>query len=85
MTDKISILCFGNKVNCINVSQKQLSYFVDHVSIDHVYVSDNMEVMAYDSSDNYAENTTLTLVNFKTGEQYTFDAGAGKKSYLLWI
>lgn len=68
----------GNKVNCINVSQKQLSYFVDHVSIDHVYVSDNMEVMAYDSSDIYAENTTLTLVNFKTGEQYTFDAGVGK-------
>ena len=56
----------GNKVNCINVEAKQLSYYVDHVSLDHVYVSDDMQVMAYDSSDQAADNATLTLVNFAT-------------------
>lgn len=68
----------GNKVNCINVEEKQLSYYVDHVSLDHVYVSDDMQVMAYDSSDQAADNATLTLVNFATGQTYTLDAGAGK-------
>lgn len=68
----------GNKVNCINVEEKQLSYYVDHVSLDHVYVSDDMQVMAYDSSDQAADNATLTLVNFTTGQTYTLDAGAGK-------
>lgn len=68
----------GNKVNCINVEAKQLSYYVDHVSLDHVYVSDDMQVMAYDSSDQAADNATLTLVNFATEQTYTLDAGAGK-------
>lgn len=68
----------GNKVNCINVEAKQLSYYVDHVSLDHVYVSDDMQVMAYDSSDQAADNATLMLVNFATGQTYTLDAGAGK-------
>ena len=68
----------GNKVNCINVDQKQLSYFIDQVSLDHVYVSDNMEVIAYDSSDNSTDNSVLTMVNLKTGQTYTFDSGAGK-------
>ena len=68
----------GNKVNCINVEEKQLSYYVDHVSLDHVYVSDDMQVMAYDSSDQASDNATLTLVNFATGKTYTLDAGAGK-------
>lgn len=68
----------GNKVNCINVEEKQLSYYVDHVSLDHVYVSDDMQVMAYDSSDQAADNATLTLVNFATEQTYTLDAGAGK-------
>ena len=68
----------GNKVNCINVEAKQLSYYVDHVSLDHVYVSDDMQVMAYDSSNQAAVNATLTLVNFATGQTYTLDAGAGK-------
>ena len=68
----------GNKVNCINVEAKQLSYYVDHVSLDHVYVSDDMQVMAYDSSDQAADNATFTLFNFATLQTYTLDAGSVK-------
>ncbi len=68
----------GNKVNCINVSENKLSSYVDSVSANHIFVSDNMEVMAYYSSDTQEENTSITLVNFKTGEDYVISAGAGE-------
>ena len=68
----------GNKVNCINVAENKLSTYVDGVSSNHIFVSDNMEVMAYYSSDNQEENTMITLVNFATGEEYVISAGDGE-------
>lgn len=68
----------GNKVNCINVGTKKMSYFVDNVSANHVFVSDNMEVMAYYSNDNQTENQVVTLVDLKQGTSSVLDAGAGK-------
>jgi hypothetical protein len=68
----------NNKVTCINVEDKKMSYYVDDVSAKHVFVSYNMEVMAYYTSDIQTENQIIHLINFKTGETYTFDAGASR-------
>ncbi len=68
----------GNKVNCINVSEKKLSNYVDDISLEHIFVSENMEVMAYYSSDDFTKNTCVTLVNFKTGQEYSIDARTGE-------
>ncbi len=68
----------GNKINCINVAENKLSTYVDGISSENIFVSDNMEMMAYYSSDNQVENTKITLVNFKTGTSYSFSAGEGE-------
>lgn len=67
----------GDKVNCIQVADKQMSYYVDTVTMEDVYVSDNMEVMAYCSSEVQQENKTIHLVNLKTGSSYELTAGQG--------
>lgn len=67
----------GGKVNCIRVADKQMSFFVDGVSMEYVYVSDNMEVMAYCTSEEQQENQEVCLVNLKTGNTYHLSAGAG--------
>jgi hypothetical protein len=68
----------GDKVNCVNVPEKKLSYLVDGVSMSDVSVSDNMEVMAYPSAEAQEDTDSITLVNFKTGNTYTLQAGAGE-------
>lgn len=68
----------GNKISCINVEEKKMSNYVDDISLDHILVSENMEVMVYYSSDDLAENTYVTLVNFKTGQEYTIGGKAGE-------
>lgn len=68
----------GGVVNAIDVENKKLSHYVDGVSMDNVYVSDNMELMAYPNSDNLQETTELYLVNFASGNTYTITAGQGE-------
>lgn len=67
----------GDKVNCIRVEDKQMSYFVNDVSMKYAYVSDNMELLAYCTSEEQQENKEVHLVNFKTGETYQLTARAG--------
>lgn len=68
----------NNKVTCINVADKKMSYYVDNVSANHVFVSSNMEVMAYYKSDVQTENDTIYMVNFKSGSTYEFKAGSSE-------
>lgn len=68
----------GGKVNAIDVENKKLSYYVNGISMDNVYVSDNMEIMAFPNSDNQQETTELTLVNFATGNIYNIVANQGE-------
>ena len=75
-----SVLYFmlGGKINAINVADKKMSYYVSDISMDSVFISDNMELMVYPDSDNPLDITTLTLVNFATGETYTIEADQGE-------
>ncbi len=68
----------GGKITCVNVEKKQASTFVEGISMDSVYVADSMDVIVYCASDEQISNNQLTMVNFKTGETYTFKAGTGK-------
>jgi hypothetical protein len=68
----------NNKVVAIDVEAKQMSYYVDNVSAKHIFVSSNMEVMAYYASDVQKENNCIYLVNFRTGNTYEFTAGASE-------
>ncbi len=68
----------GGKVNKIDIANRQLSYLVDGISANNIYVSKNMEVVAYGVSDVQKENDRLTLVNLKTGKNYDINAASGE-------
>lgn len=68
----------GNKINEIDIANKQISYLVDGLSANSIYASDNMEVIAYGVSDNQAENNKLMLQNLKTGNRYEINAAANE-------
>lgn len=67
----------GDKINCVRVADRQMSYFVDEVSMKYAYTSDNMEVLAYCDNENQTENRKIHLVNLKTGNRYVLTADAG--------
>lgn len=68
----------GNKINKIDIADKQISYIVDGISANNIYASGNMEVIAYGISDNQVENNKLMLQNLKTGNRYEISASANE-------
>lgn len=68
----------GDKVNVVDVAAKKQSYIADNLSSRDVKVSNNMEVIAYGTSEDQSQNTNITLMNMKTGKNYDIDAGDGE-------
>ncbi len=64
----------GGKIYSVNVADKQASTFVEGISMDSVYVSDDMTILIYQASDDQTSNTSLTLVNQSTGTTKTIKA-----------
>ncbi len=68
----------GDQVNCIDVNDKKASTYVSGISMDKVYVSDDMSVIAYCGSDNQVDNDMINVARLDTETTVTENAGSGE-------